>query len=84
VKNIPNLVAVLLIGFGMYQGGRSVGYDKGYNQGKFDAQNECIIEQEVSDQLSLDTAMENARWQCSSRIQQAIDQCNMYCGSVTI
>ena len=68
----------------MYSAGKKFNYNEAYNQGRFDAQNECIIEQEVSDQLSLDTAMENARWQCSNRIQQAIDQCSMYCGSVTI
>lgn len=75
---------LIVISFLMYSAGKKFNYDEAYNQGRFDAQNECIIEQEVSDQLSLDTAMENARWQCSSRIQQAIDQCNMYCGSVTI
>jgi flagellar biosynthesis/type III secretory pathway protein FliH len=80
VKKWINLILLIALAYVNYQLGKA----DGYNQGRFDAQNECIIEQEVSDQLSLDTAMENARWQCSSRIQQAIDQCNMYCGSVTI
>jgi hypothetical protein len=55
-------------------------FDTGYNQGKMDAQNECIVEQGISDQILLDMAIEDAKWQCSVKIEKVVKMCNEHYG----
>lgn len=77
-------MAIILIGSGMYGAGKTTGYNDGYDQGKFDAQNEYIVEQEVSDELKLESILEEARWQCAKQKKDILNNCSEYCGVVTI
>lgn len=47
-----------------------------YRQGKTDAQNECIVEETVQDTILLDKAIEQAKWECASRINRLLQTCN--------
>ena len=46
-----------------------------YRQGKTDAQNECIVEETIQDTVLLDKAIEQAKWECASRINRLLQAC---------
>lgn len=79
-----SIAGVFIIAFGAYHSGKTNGYNDGYDQGKFDAQNEYVVEQEVSDELKLESILEEARWQCAKQKKDILNNCSEYCGVVTI
>jgi hypothetical protein len=77
---VKDIGVLIVVGFLMYNAGKKFNYDEAYDQGKFDAQNECIVEQEVSDELKLESALEEARWQCAKQKKDILNSCSEYCG----
>lgn len=81
---MKKVVVFLITFFLMYETGRRFGHSRAYDQGRFDAQNECIVEQEFTDQLKLESIVEGLKWECSQQKNFIINNCSEYCGAITI
>lgn len=57
-------------------------YDQGYQQGREDAENECIIDKTDATQVLIDIAVEDATYQCHQKIKVMREQCLYNCGVV--
>lgn len=73
---IVSLIALIAMGERLY--------NSAYDKGRMDAQNDNIFKGQYTCEMSVEKAIEDAKWECLRQKEDLIDRCNKYCGKISI
>jgi hypothetical protein len=78
--NILSIAIVIALMTGINSCDKKEAYREGYDQGKMDAQNECVDEQEFQKETFEQRLREETEYLCNIQKRHILNNCNQFCG----